>query len=195
MTTVDVDITHEILVEARALLKAALQKDKDNLVILEISIGDLDSVKSYLAPFSARSRAKAITSLRSTLRQQVPQSFPSEGRDLPWKSVFFFEETTSNETIFRIYGVLRRPGILDALIAGANAKIERSMRHVDINMVQTVRYTPMAICTMYTSKVAQEVFLRHVRQAVKAASSLGAIAVDTPTKIGALNFNCHRTGR
>ncbi len=189
-----IDVALDVQAEARERLMQTF-KDDSSTVLVDFTAGELDCVKQYLADFDSTDLQEAVRSLRYVLRDVIEPTYfyPINGRDYPWQQHFFIEELSSDTTLFRFYAVLKKPGIMDALIHGVTKKIMDTMRHVDVDTPQVVYFAPLAMCSLYVP-VAEEIYLRHVRVEASAALAPHHITIEQSPDDSPYSFICRRTG-
>lgn len=189
-----IDVALDVQAEACTRLMQKFKEDK-NTVMVEFTVKELDCVKQYLDDFEGADQAEAVRSLRYVLRDVIDRgwSYPIDGRDRPWEQHFFFEELSSESSLFKVYAVLKKPGIMDALIHGAAKKIMDTMRHVDVDADKTVHFAPLAMCSLYVP-AAEEIFLRHVRDEVSKSLAPHHITAEQSPGDSPYSFICRRTG-
>lgn len=189
-----IDVALDVQSEVRALLMKHFHGDKD-FVLLEVTAADLDCVKQYLSGLTGLERSEAVRTLRDGLRDvlEQPYSYPSSGREYPWPQYFYFETEASDVRIFRIYAVLKRPGLMDALIKGTTEKIWEVLRRAEIDTPVTVYYPPLAMCDLYVPAAA-EVYHQHVLKEVTANLERLHVTVQKTHDVGPYGFICQRVG-
>ncbi len=189
-----IDVVMDVQSEVRALLMKHFHADKD-FVLLEVTAADLDCVKQYLSGLTGLERSEAVRNLRNVFQDILdqPHSYPSSGREYPWPQHFYFATEPSDTRIFRVYAVLKRPGIMDALIKGATEKIWEVMHRAEIDAPVTVYYPPLAMCDLYVPAAA-EVYHRHVLKGVTANLERLHVTVQKTHDVGPYGFICQRVG-
>ena len=189
-----IDVVMDVQSEVRALLMKRFHADKD-FVLLEVTAADLDCVKQYLSGLTGLERSEAVRNLRNVFRDNLdhPHSYPSSGREYPWPQHFYFATEISDTQIFRVYAVLKRPGIIDALINGATEKIRGVMHHAEIDSPVTVYYPPLAMCDLYVPEAAN-VYHRHVLKEVTTNLERLHVTVQKTHDVGPYGFICQRVG-
>lgn len=189
-----IDVALDVQSEVRALLMERFKDDKDT-VLVELNARELNCVKQYLADFDSADLQEAVRGLRYVLRDVVEPTYfyPSDGRDYPWPQHFFIEEQSSDATLFKIYAVLKKPGIMNALTQGTAKKIMETMRHVDVDTPQTVYFAPVAMCGLYV-EAAEQVYLRHICTEVNATLAAHHIIAEQSPDDSPYGFICRRTG-
>ena len=184
-----VDARTPVFAEVNSMLIQKLKEDK-SFVMLGITGGELEYVKECVG------RGAWPANIRRLMDESTEEgilSFEPKGRELPWTQCYIYEPLPSTTSIFRIYVILRRPGMIEAIIEAVAEKIRFTMRNADIDTIEEVSCAPMAMCSVYVP-AGEEIYRRHIFAELVKILEADHIKIDHPAHSNKNSFTCRRVG-
>ena len=184
-----VDAISAVQAEVSSILTKKLKDDK-GFVLLSIAEADLrpkmEAIAQGVPPLAFR------IEVEETFEDQPFLRLPST-KEIPWPQYYFYEKPPWGASNFRIYVVLRRPGMLEAIINATAEKISSTMRNVDVDQLEVVRFVPLDIFSDYVP-AGEEILLNHIRARVIQLLETDHIRAEHTSHDGRSSFSCVRVG-
>ncbi len=157
-------------------------KRSPSSALISIKGSELESVSGEgLSPTQAREVIEqTFTGYQETLVTRTSS----------WQFYCFYERLASDKDLCKVYVVVRRPGMLDAIIDGCAEKILLEMRHHDVDEPVEVTYLPLVLYSIFYTGRTAEVYQEWIAKAVADKLRQNHVSVSLLT---ATTFDCRRT--